>query len=171
MDGPVDAPPQESETILLVCARLQQKLRHLNEESCNVKAGTYRAHLCEKELRLAGLSVKPGNIAYDLLLVEIMITRRKLAKWIARQAISRINLTIESMELTWVNCIEASCPYYHAMEAEYAVHVQARMGTTIWSSSKIQHLRNWILSAGNTQMPIYILYQPSSKQNQTHYIL
>jgi hypothetical protein len=48
-------------------------------------------------------------------------------EWIVWQTISRINTTIETMELTWVAIIKTSYPIYHAMEAECTLPVQVRM--------------------------------------------
>jgi hypothetical protein len=48
MDAPAEAPSQEQEALPIVGAPLQEKSRQLNEELCNLKAGTYRAHFCEK---------------------------------------------------------------------------------------------------------------------------
>jgi hypothetical protein len=50
-----------------------------------------------------------------------MVAERKLAKFIARQAITRISLTIESMDMQCENCIQHSCSMYHAMNAESTV--------------------------------------------------
>jgi hypothetical protein len=48
MDAPAEAPSQEQEALPIVCARLQEKSPQLNEELCDLKAGIYRAHFCEK---------------------------------------------------------------------------------------------------------------------------
>jgi hypothetical protein len=56
-----------------------------------------------------------------------MLAERKLAKFIVRYAITRLNMTIESMDLQWEGCIAHSNPIYHALEAEFAVPLLEQM--------------------------------------------
>jgi hypothetical protein len=56
-----------------------------------------------------------------------MLAECKLAKFIVRQAITRLNVTIECMDLQCEGCIMHSNPIYHALEAEYTVPLTQQM--------------------------------------------
>jgi hypothetical protein len=58
---------------------------------------------------------------------EAILKERKFAKFIVRQAITRLNLTIKSMDLQWEGCIASSNLIYHAMDAEFAVPLGEQM--------------------------------------------
>jgi hypothetical protein len=127
METNTDEAAAEAQHILETCARLQQKSRILNDHLTVLKAGTYRTHCCEKHLRIASILCKDEETECQHLLSGAMLSERKLAKFIVRQAITRLNMTIESMDLQWDGCIAHSNPIYHALEAEFAVPLPEQM--------------------------------------------
>lgn len=122
-----DVPAPDDQEILYICARLQQKSRMLNDQLCTLKAVTYRAHSCEKNLRIALIMCKDEETACQYLLSEIALKERKLVKFIVRQTITRLNVIIESMDLQWEGCIQHSCAMHHEMDAEFAVPLPEQM--------------------------------------------
>jgi hypothetical protein len=117
----------EAQHILHVYARLQQKSGILSDHLAVLKASTYRAHSSEKNLRIALILCKDEEVMCQHLLSEVVLKERKLAKFIVRQVIIRLNVTIESMDLQWEGCIADSNPLYHAMDAEFAVPLPDQM--------------------------------------------
>jgi hypothetical protein len=121
MQSDTDADATEAQHILNFCARLKQKSRILNDHMAVLKAGSYRTHSCEKNLWIALILCKNEKVECHHLLSEVLLKEHKLAKFIVRQAITRLNVTIESMDLQWEGCIAHSNPIYPAMDAEFAV--------------------------------------------------
>jgi hypothetical protein len=127
MESTTDAPTTEAQQILLTCARLQQNSRMLNDQLCVLKAGPYRAHSIEKNLRIALIMCKDDEIMGEYLLSEISLKEGKLVKFIVRQAITRLNVTIESMDMQWEGCIAHSNHIYRDLDAEFAVPLGLQM--------------------------------------------